>query len=540
MRHHGPTLGSRQQGGAALIVSLTLLLVVTVTALAAASGSTLQLGMAGATKNRNLAFQAAESALREGERRVARMEFGCGLDDVLPPDGGSQRLSLSGGGSVRVWDGAAESLPDPWDGQSWSQASAYEPSLSGVSESPRFTVAVEELERETDSIIFRVTAGARAAGGGHAVVESRIRRRFERRIHIRGNADINLVAIGDGIITARAHLGTGPDVDIDLGGWNPEGCNDDGAPVTLAYEGSGGTDVFVVADILGLGYLPGVDGLLDLTSEVTGLDRALSEYRIERIEVENTGSTAVAITTLDASGRFTSDNSYCINTRSGETDDGVLGRLIGGVVGSLLPATPLDRILANVAAAGDALVGADGVIPLIPLGASVIADAGGDDRYEIYSDATTSAIVTADLGGDDSYRLRAIGAGFVQMPVLLDIGGSNSYDVQGGHHIRASLNSGALSDLDNLLGAGLLSDLLSYIQSVVNFLIGDRECGVFQLGCQLLQSLANLLDNLLDTVSDLFDSHVEPAAVAPIAQPGSLCHEAGTQRISWQERLRQG
>ena len=68
MRHHGPTLGSRQQGGAALIVSLTLLLVVTVTALAAASGSTLQLGMAGATKNRNLAFQAAESALREGER----------------------------------------------------------------------------------------------------------------------------------------------------------------------------------------------------------------------------------------------------------------------------------------------------------------------------------------------------------------------------------------------------------------------------------------------------------------------------------------
>lgn len=540
MRNPRHSIGSRHQGGAALIVSLTLLLIVTVTALAAASGSTMQLGMAGATKNRNLAFQAAESALREGERRIARMQFGCGVEDVVPPDGGSHDVAVTDGGSLRVWDGEAGNLPDPWDRQSWAQASAYERSLNSVSEAPRYTVAVEDVETETDSVIFRVTAGARAAGGGHAVVESTVRRRFERRIHIRGNADVNVVAVGDGLITARAHLGTNPDLNIDLGGWDPQGCNDDGAPVTLAYQGTGGTDVFVVADVLGLGYAPGVDGLLDVTSAVTGLERALSDYRIERIEVENPGTTAVAITTLDASGRFTTDNSYCINTPSGETDDGVLGRLISGVVGGLLPTTPLSQILANVASVGDGLIGADGAIPLVPLGASIIADAGGNDSYEIYSDTTTSAIVTADLGGDDDYRLRATGDGFVQMPVLVDIGGTDAYDVQGGHHIRASLNSGALSDLGALMGSSLLSDLVNYLQSVINYLLGEQSCGglLGGLTCTLLSPLADLLENILATVGDLFDSHVEPGADAPIAQPTSVCHEPATTRINWKERLR--
>lgn len=540
MQNHRCSLSGRHQGGAALIVSLTLLLVVTVTALAAASGSTLQLGMAGATKNRNLAFQAAESALREGERRVARMEFGCGIDDVLPPEDGSHVLSVSDGGSVRVWDGEAETLPDPWDSQSWSQATTYEPSLSGVSENPRFTVAVEEVERDTDSIIFRVTAGARAAGGGHAVVESTLRRRFERRIHIRGNADVNVVAIGDGIITARAQLGTNPDVDIDLGGWNPQGCNDDGAPVTLAYQGSGGADTFVVGDILGLGYAPGVGGLLDITSEVTGLDRALSDYRIRRVEVENPGSTAVAVTTLNASGRFTTDNSYCINTPSGETDDGVLDRIIGGVVGGLLPGSGLGQVLEQVADAGEALVGADGAIPLIPANATVIADADGNDGYRIYSDTSTAAFVTADLGGDDSYELRATGDGFVQIPVLLDIGGSDSYDVQGGHHIRASLEGDELEDLEDVVSDGDLGDLLDYLQSALDMLLGNQSCGglLGGLTCSLLSPLADLLEDILEALDDLFDSYVEPAADAPIAQPASLCHEPITQRISWKERLR--
>ena len=74
MRNPGHSFTKRHQGGAALIVSLTLLLVVTVTALAAASGSTLQLGMAGATKNRNLAFQAAESALQSDSDVRAHIE----------------------------------------------------------------------------------------------------------------------------------------------------------------------------------------------------------------------------------------------------------------------------------------------------------------------------------------------------------------------------------------------------------------------------------------------------------------------------------
>lgn len=541
MKHRNPhQLRARRQDGAALIVALTMLLVVTLTGMAAATGSTLQLGMAGATKNRNLAFQAAESALREGERRLSRMEFGCGIDDTLPPEGGSRQVPVDGGGSLTVWHADAANLPDPWSRQSWQQADAYNTALAGINEAPRFTAVVHDVDMETDTVVFRVTAGARAEGGAHAVVESTFRRRFERRIHIRGNADINVVAIGDGILTARAALGTSPNIDIDLGGWNPKDCDYSGEPVTLSYEGTGGTDAFVVADVLGLGYAPGVDGLLDMTSTVTGLGRALSDYQIRRVEVENPGSTAVAISTLGVSGQFSDNNSYCINTASGETDQGVLDRLVGGAVGGLLPGTQLTQVLQGVADAGEALVGADGVLPLIPANASVIIDGAGDDRYDIVTDTSTAAFVTLDLGGNDSYRMRASGDGFVQMPVIVDVGGNDSYDVEGGHHVRASLDSGALSDLDSTLADGSVSSLLDYLQSVINYLLGGQSCSglIGGLTCALLSPLADLLNNILDTVGDLFDSHVEPGADAPIAQPDSYCREPATQRVSWQERLR--
>lgn len=60
----------RSQHGAVLIVSLLLLLVMTVLALGASQSTRLQERMAGSTRNQDLAFQAAEAALRAGERWV--------------------------------------------------------------------------------------------------------------------------------------------------------------------------------------------------------------------------------------------------------------------------------------------------------------------------------------------------------------------------------------------------------------------------------------------------------------------------------------
>ena len=60
---HNP---SKQQG-AALAVSLIILLLMTLIAVTGMQTTTLEEKMAGNSRDRNLAFQAAESALRQGE-----------------------------------------------------------------------------------------------------------------------------------------------------------------------------------------------------------------------------------------------------------------------------------------------------------------------------------------------------------------------------------------------------------------------------------------------------------------------------------------
>ena len=61
------TIPRHRQKGAVLVVTLMILLVVTLLTVSNMRSSVLQEKMAGNTSDRNVAFQAAESALREGE-----------------------------------------------------------------------------------------------------------------------------------------------------------------------------------------------------------------------------------------------------------------------------------------------------------------------------------------------------------------------------------------------------------------------------------------------------------------------------------------
>lgn len=57
----------RRQSGAVLVISLIILLVITILAIGSTRTSTLEEKMAGNTRDRNLAFQSTESAIREAE-----------------------------------------------------------------------------------------------------------------------------------------------------------------------------------------------------------------------------------------------------------------------------------------------------------------------------------------------------------------------------------------------------------------------------------------------------------------------------------------
>lgn len=60
----------QKEHGAVLIVSLIMLLIVTMIAVSSMQGTVMEEKMAGNTRDRNLAFQTAESALREAETYV--------------------------------------------------------------------------------------------------------------------------------------------------------------------------------------------------------------------------------------------------------------------------------------------------------------------------------------------------------------------------------------------------------------------------------------------------------------------------------------
>lgn len=99
------SLGRREQG-ISLLVVLVLLLIMTLLGLAILRGTMLEERMAGNMYERSLAFQAAESALREGERVASGLR--------LPPDSPAAPASGCSNGVCSQPDvNAAERWLDP-------------------------------------------------------------------------------------------------------------------------------------------------------------------------------------------------------------------------------------------------------------------------------------------------------------------------------------------------------------------------------------------------------------------------------------------
>jgi type IV pilus assembly protein PilX len=134
------------QQGMVLIVGLIMVLLITIIGLAAIRGSGLQESMAGNMRDRNIAFQAAESALREGEAILSAAtlpEFGC-------VDGSGTCLDLSS---------SPQNSVIYWAASNWTKT-AKETVLDfdDVTSPPRYVA--EELE---------VDVGASAAAEGSAI-----------------------------------------------------------------------------------------------------------------------------------------------------------------------------------------------------------------------------------------------------------------------------------------------------------------------------------------------------------------------------------
>lgn len=172
-----------RQTGAVMAISLVMLLLLTLIGVTGTQVTSLEERMAGNSRDRNIAFQAAESGLRAGEDWIS--------NQVLRP------LSNSNPGVTQVWtldSPASDPTAHLWwkerDYSWWtSNANQISSTINEVSTNPYYVVEQVEFKRDSltmgmmsDSqgrVFYRVTAqGTGGTDTSRALVQSRYTKRY--------------------------------------------------------------------------------------------------------------------------------------------------------------------------------------------------------------------------------------------------------------------------------------------------------------------------------------------------------------------------
>lgn len=160
----------RRQKGAVLVVGLLILLVMTLVGVTTMQTTRVEEKMAGNVRDRNMAFQAAESALRDAEEYIEGLASVSGFASAAPSKG------LYG---LNYSEGINFSSPasSTWDNNS---SRVYSRTLGSVNTAPRYMIKIKsqgssgltgalniqgygKQNPSSQAIIFRITA--RGTGG---------------------------------------------------------------------------------------------------------------------------------------------------------------------------------------------------------------------------------------------------------------------------------------------------------------------------------------------------------------------------------------
>jgi type IV pilus assembly protein PilX len=165
-----PHPSSRHQRGISLIVSLVLLVLVTLIAVGSMRGVLLQTRMSGTTHDRSLAFQAAEAALREAERRAATAtsaDFpgaGCASGYCATPAVADTPRWMDS--AFAGWEPAAAAAP--------ADAPTPEAIVEDMGDAPNWIGCENEIPRQPNCSTrrYRISAHSTAEGRASVLVQS--------------------------------------------------------------------------------------------------------------------------------------------------------------------------------------------------------------------------------------------------------------------------------------------------------------------------------------------------------------------------------
>ena len=161
------TVKQKREAGAALITSLLILLLLTIIGLGSMSATTLEEKMAGNSRDRELAFQAAEAALSIGENKVLELfnltHGGLKVPEYLNSNAANHSCDSNPGGNIQGTCGPHGPILEPLGTTNWNHAlvvghglKAHDSGSNTDLKAPKYFV--ELVRKNGDDYIFRVTA----------------------------------------------------------------------------------------------------------------------------------------------------------------------------------------------------------------------------------------------------------------------------------------------------------------------------------------------------------------------------------------------
>jgi type IV pilus assembly protein PilX len=152
----------RRERGASLLISLIFLVIMAMLGVTVANVTTMQERMAGHTRDRDLALQAAEAALRDAESKLQDPTFRTSITAIVEYD-------PTLGNDAAFWDDCFEKQTTPC-----LSAAQHEPerALPGANSEgalfaqPKYVIERKPMDGTTE--VFRVTA--RSVGGSESAV----------------------------------------------------------------------------------------------------------------------------------------------------------------------------------------------------------------------------------------------------------------------------------------------------------------------------------------------------------------------------------
>jgi len=170
-RRRNYSSGAQRQRGISLVVALILLIATSILAIAVLRSSSLQERMSANLRDRSLAFQAAEAALRYAQDDVLAVG---NWHSALPTAAHCSSLGVCPAGSAPSWkplpSGAYDSARLAAAPEYWIEYLGTGPSRKGGCD----TVGPVDPPADCTSPIYRITARSRATGRAEVVLQSNI------------------------------------------------------------------------------------------------------------------------------------------------------------------------------------------------------------------------------------------------------------------------------------------------------------------------------------------------------------------------------